>query len=997
MPVRARLALAAAMAVGVLLVLPGAALALEQKLVASDGVASSAFGRSVDVDGDTAVVGAPSAGGVGAKTGAVYVFKRTGDSWTQTAKLTASDGAFGDSLGTSVAIDGDTIVAGAYFDKVGLNSSQGSVYTFARTGAAARNETAKLTAVDGAKSEFLGEAVAIDGDTIVAGARSKTVGSNLSQGAVYTFATTGAAARTSTAKLTASDGASADFLGESVAIDGETIVAGADSDNVGANADQGSAYTFARTGAATRTETAKLTASDGAAGDDLGESVAVAGDTIVAGADADVVGGKVDQGSAYTFAATGAAARTQTAKLTASDGAAGDFLGDSVAIDGDTIAAGADYDDVGANVDQGSASTFTRTGTQTAKLTASDGAASDFLGASVAVDGATTVAGAPGDDIGTISNQGSASIFFAPVPKSKLTVTKAGSGSGSVTSAPGGIDCGADCTEDYDEGTKVTLTANAAAGSTFTGFTGGGCAGAATTCEVTVDQAKSVTATFALRRALTVTKAGNGSGSVTSDPAGIDCGTDCDQDYDEGTKVTLTANPAAGSSFTGFTGGGCTGAGATCEVTLDQAKNMTATFALRRALTVTKAGKGSGRVTSAPGGIDCGADCTEDYDEGTKVTLTANPVAGSTFTGFTGGGCSGAATTCEVTMSQAQSVTATFAVTPRALTVTKAGNGSGTVTSDPAGIDCGTDCDQDFDEGTKVTLTANPAAGSTFTGFTGGGCSGAATTCEVTLDQAKNVTATFALRRALTVTKAGSGSGSVTSDPEGIDCGADCGQDFDEGTKVTLTANPVAGSTFTGFTGGGCTGAATTCEVTMSQAQSMTAAFAKKPSAPSTPGPGPAPAPGRGLSPPAGDGLACPAGSSRGVRCTGRTPSGGLVIVGTKGDDTIVGTGKGDRITGGGGRDKIRSGGGNDSVSGGSGSDNINAGSGNDTVHGGSGNDRISGGAGRDRLSGGSGNDSLAGNSGRDRLSGNSGRDRLVGGSGKDKLSGGSGKDKTKQ
>ncbi len=238
-----------------------------------------------------------------------------------------------------MAIDGDTIVAGAIHDNLGANSDQGAVYTFARTGAATRTQTAKLTASDGAGNAFLGFSVAIDGDTIVAGAPIDDVGGNSGQGSVYTFARTGAAARTETAKLTASDGAADDHLGNSVAIDGDTIVAGAWSDAVGDNTWQGSVYTFARTGAAARAQTAKLTASDGAPYDALGSSVAIDGDTIVAGGYADDLGGNASQGSVYTFARTGAAARTQTAKLTASDGAPDDYLGNSVAIHGGTILA----------------------------------------------------------------------------------------------------------------------------------------------------------------------------------------------------------------------------------------------------------------------------------------------------------------------------------------------------------------------------------------------------------------------------------------------------------------------------------------------------------------------------------------------------------------------------------------------------------------------------------------------------------------------------------
>ncbi len=164
-------ALAAALVV--VLALPASAAALEQKLIAADGAAGDFLGLSVAVDGDTAVVGAPFEN---AGAGSVYVFTRLGDGWSETAKLTATDGAPGDSLGGPVAIEGDTIVAGAPGDDVGANVNQGSVYTFARTGAPARNQTAKLTATDGAAGDRFGRSVAIDGDTIVAGAEFDEVG-----------------------------------------------------------------------------------------------------------------------------------------------------------------------------------------------------------------------------------------------------------------------------------------------------------------------------------------------------------------------------------------------------------------------------------------------------------------------------------------------------------------------------------------------------------------------------------------------------------------------------------------------------------------------------------------------------------------------------------------------------------------------------------------------------------------------------------------------------
>ena len=465
-----RLAGAVVVALMVMLAFAGVAAALEQKLVAGDGAAADNLGWSVAVDGDTAVVGVPQEND---GQGAVHVFRRSGDRWTETAKLTASDGLGLDNLGWSVALEGDTIVAGAPLDD-GPNIEQGSVYTFARSGAATRHQTAKLTASDGATGDNLGWSVALQGDTIVAGAPLDEAGANSDQGSVYTFARSGAATRNQTAELSASDGAATDHLGWSVALEGDTIVAGAHLDDVGANSDQGSAYTFARSGAATRPETAKLTASDGAGVDNLGLSVALQGDTIVAGAPYDDAGANSDQGSVYTFARSGAATRPHTAKLTASDGAGVDNLGWSVALQGDTIVAGAPYDDAGSNSDQGSAYTFARSGaasrTQTAKLTASDGAAADNLGSSVALKGGTILAGAPYDDAGANANQGSASIFFTAAAKPG----SAGSGSGGpISGAPGGGKINGTSGDDVINGTAGDDVINCGAGNDVVNGGGG--------------------------------------------------------------------------------------------------------------------------------------------------------------------------------------------------------------------------------------------------------------------------------------------------------------------------------------------------------------------------------------------------------------------------------------------------------------------------------------------------------------------------------------------
>jgi hypothetical protein len=246
-------------------------------------------------------------------------------------------------------------------------------------------------------------------------------------------------------------------------------------------------------------------------------------------------------------------------------------------------------------------------------------------------------------------------------------------------------------------------------------------------------------------------------------------------------------------------------------------------------LAVTQAGDGSGTVTADPPGIACGQDCTETYPQGTQVTLTATPATGSTFTGWSGEGCSGTST-CTVSMTQARNVIATFTLQPPPpmLTVSKAGTGSGTVTSSPAGINCGSACSAPFASGTSVTLTATAAAGSTFTGWSGGGCSGTGP-CTVNMDQNRAVTATFTgsppepiADFTLQVTPAGDGSGTVTAG--GISCGTDCTETYPSGTPVTLTAAPAPGSSFTGWSGGGCSGTGP-CIVTMNQNRTVNATF----------------------------------------------------------------------------------------------------------------------------------------------------------------------------
>ncbi len=383
------------------------------RLTANDGAAWDNLGWSVAVSGDIVVVGAS---GDDAQKGSVYIFTRPGAGWmdmTQTAKLTASDGTADHRFGVSVAISGDTIIVGAC-------GGPGAAYVFAKPAGGWMNmtQTAKLTASDGAADDQFGWSVAISGDTVVVGADLHDVSGNngnFDQGTAYVFVKPGAGwtNMTQTAKLTASDGETENYFGASVTIGGDTVVVGAEGAVF-----PGAAYVFAKPagGWTNMTQTARLTASDGVMGDQFGGSVAISGDTVAVGAPVHKFWAD-ERGAAYVFAKPpgGWANMTQTAKLTASDGRMGDYFGGSVAISGDTVVVGADSADVGGKYDRGTAYVFAKPGagwtnmTQTAKLTASDGAASDQFGRAVGVEGNTAVIGAYGDD----SDKGSAYIMQA--------------------------------------------------------------------------------------------------------------------------------------------------------------------------------------------------------------------------------------------------------------------------------------------------------------------------------------------------------------------------------------------------------------------------------------------------------------------------------------------------------------------------------------------------------------------------------------------------------
>jgi len=484
----------------------------EQKLTAGDGAAGDVFGGSVSISGDTVVVGARGDDDNGESSGSAYVFYQDqggADNWGQVQKLTASDGSAGDWLGYPVSISGDTLVVGARNDDDN-GSNSGSAYLFERNQGGADNwgEVQKITASDGAAGDVFGKA-SIDGDTIVVGASGApavyifqwggstwietqtipgffrfgesvaingdtlVVGDsyeNSGHGVAHVFGWNGAS-WVRQQYLLASDGAEHDFFGRSVAISGDNIVIGAPQSYVESGPfwfwGCGVAYLFHRDGASWTEEEEffpiylamdavfgisaaidgdtlvvggddgsgtgiawvfrwdgtswigqkKLVASDAADGDYFGDSVSISGDTIVVGAVYSNDDNGVESGSAYVFYRNegGTDNWGQIKRITPSDSAAGKFFGVSVSISGDTLVAGAVFDDDN-GTEAGAAYFFYRNQGgvdnwgEVQKITASDGSAGDWLGYPVSISGDTVAIGAmKSDDNG--SNSGSAYLF----------------------------------------------------------------------------------------------------------------------------------------------------------------------------------------------------------------------------------------------------------------------------------------------------------------------------------------------------------------------------------------------------------------------------------------------------------------------------------------------------------------------------------------------------------------------------------------------------------
>ena len=383
------------------------------------------------------------------------------------------------------------------------------------------------------------------------------------------------------------------------------------------------------------------------------------------------------------------------------------------------------------------------------------------------------------------------------------------SGNGTVTSTPPGISCGASCLASFTAGTMVSLSAVADSFSTFAGWTGA-CSGTGS-CEVSMDGLKSVGATFT-QPAYTLNSSRTGPGTVISSPAGVYCGADCFEPYASGTLVSLFPVPDIGASF-GSWSGACSGGGS-CNVLMDGNKSVSAGFGYL--LNVTLVGGTGGTITSSPSGISCPGVCSAVYTTG--VTLTQTPGPNATFIGWSGGGCSGTGAECLVSMNQAHSV---FAAYTFPLNVTRYNNGGGTVSSEPAGIDCGSTCSQPFVAGTVVSLSGQPDPLAVLLGWTGCDSITPEGACTLTVNGREDVQARFGYP--VSVSKVNGSFGDVTG-PGGMDCGATCVVNYNYNDPVLLTAKAGPGHSFSSWSGCDST-VGDTCVVVASGARNVSATF----------------------------------------------------------------------------------------------------------------------------------------------------------------------------
>lgn len=324
------------------------------QLFSSDNTTSSMFGWSVGVDGEVIAVGAWKQASTGTQFGAVYVFERAGSTWGQSFRITPPAGDDQEAFGYAISVSNDRIAVGApIYTDIDDNEPATPAYVFERTGPAWTGT--RVEPVDDPRDAWFGSSIALDGDTLVVGAPGyKLPGPGA--GAAYVFERTGANWN-QTLRLTDASGQIEDFFGRSVAVHGDVIVVGAEGGGDPTILNTGMAVVYERS-ADIWAETTRLIPADSMVGQQIGFSVAVHGATIVVGANRDDDLG-FDAGAAYVYDQDGDGSWVQYSKIYTPDGFNGDHFGAAVAVTDTFIVTGSRYDDDD-GVDSGSIYVFDR-------------------------------------------------------------------------------------------------------------------------------------------------------------------------------------------------------------------------------------------------------------------------------------------------------------------------------------------------------------------------------------------------------------------------------------------------------------------------------------------------------------------------------------------------------------------------------------------------------------------------------------------------------------
>lgn len=684
-----------------------------KEIAASDGQSEAHF-ENVALDGNTLLVTAPRHDAGTNDSGAAYIFGLQGTGWAQAGKGSAAE--YPDSKeGSAIALDGDYLVTGApgYDFKDGVDFGQVNIYRRNYNGADGWGSFKILGSPVTTAGEAFGQAVSISDDTIAVGAPGT--------GKVYIFLRNAGGVVNSWGHFATISGTTGAKFGYTLSLHGDLLAVGAPSTDNNA----GAVYLYERNKGGAENWGLVQTIAAPAAGAQFGLSLGLDAGSLIVGAPY-----ANSNGAAYLYMRNegGPDAWGLYRTLTALDAAADDHFGWSVSISDDTAAVGSPDDDNIIGVDAGSVYLFLRNQGginawgQKTLLTDPRSVAGERFGFSVDINKDTVLAGNPRAKVGDNLVQGSATVYERNT---------------------GGFDAwgrvqrilAGDGRADDRFGYAVALSDRFLA----VGASSADVAVNNNNSDVLMLPNSGAAYIYQYDRvfSVTITKAGTGLGGSVSDNLGImNCNTNCVVTYHIGAVVTFHGVEDTTTVFSGWSG--ACNAFDNCSLTMSQSYTLTATFDKTFSITIIKAGAGNGSIGDNQDGQNCNENICYvlNYAPGSTIVLTANPNANSAFAGWSGA-CTGAGT-CSLTMTQDYTVTATF--TPVfLLTVAKGGSGGGTVTSSPAGINCGTDCAEKYAPETVVTLTATPAAGSVFVGWSGADC----TTGVVTMMAARTCYAYF--------------------------------------------------------------------------------------------------------------------------------------------------------------------------------------------------------------------------------------------------------------